>query len=145
MLFICLRMANISSRICRSDSELYGSFGKWNPMVAFLMWLPNGNFHIVYMLILYCVAVARAHTRKICLCLYRQYISYNISFMCVHIVDVCAPMPIQCSYMNDSEDLINERTQRDTCKATCHPMHARVCMWAKRLSSVCETCWALET
>lgn len=30
-----------------SDSEFYESFGKWNPMVAFLMWLPHGNFHIV--------------------------------------------------------------------------------------------------
>lgn len=99
MLFICFHMANISSRIFRSDSELYGSFGKWNPMVAFLMWLPNGNFHIVYMLklILYC----RIYTRKICL--YRQYILYNISFMCAYMrVCVCVyvpvPVPIQCAH-----------------------------------------------
>lgn len=55
---------NISSRIFHSDSELYESFGKWNPLVAFLMWLPNRNSHIVYMMLKwYCRIYTQTHRR----------------------------------------------------------------------------------
>ena len=93
-----------SQVVFRSDSELYESFGKWNPMVAFLMWLPNGNFHIVYMLI----RIILSYTPK------RYAHIDNIYFihmcMCVWVY-----APIQCTvYMNDSEDLINEHTHTHT-------------------------------
>lgn len=74
------------------DSEFYESFGKWNPMVAFLMWLPHGNFHIVPYASFYIsrfvvytnttykhdgYVLNNVYTKE--MCLYRQY----RSFICV--------------------------------------------------------------
>lgn len=72
----------------------------------------------------YCIV---SHTPKICLCLclYRQYILYNISFMCTYYGS--APMPIQCSSMNDSEDLINER-EREIHPILCIYMYKYMCV-----------------
>lgn len=144
MLFICFRMANISSRVYAvlivNYMDLWGNEIPWQRF-----WCGCQMEIFTSSICSYCIVShthTHAHTPKICLCLYRQYILYNISFMWVC---VCAPMPIQCSSMNDSEDLINEGTNTYTERDTCHPKHMYVCVCAKRLSSTWETCWALKT
>lgn len=125
---------------CRSDSELYESFGKWNPMVAFLMWLPNGNFHIVfYMFILYCrILTIQIHQRYAFVYIDNIFFIYiNIYFIhsCVYrFMFVWAPT----QYIREWQWRLNKRAYIQ------HTL-SYVYLYMCQTLILSETCWALKT